>query len=346
MKKSAFALALLATAMAVPAAADGLKPGSVLVYPFQRSQTGPTGTGANYFTIINVTNTNTQPATPISLGGSTSIHFEYVNTDDSALPTEKHCSVIDRIEFLTPADTLSVLTNCHNASGGQEGYLVVTAQDPAAFNKAWSHNHLVGSELVVAGSGVIYYLNAIPFKAIADGGELTDEDGDLQLDFDGVEYEGISDSLYIDSFVADAFASLVLINMTGGFHHVANVGFDVWNDNEFPLSATYKFKCWSEGLLSDVSLVFSSSFLANNTPNDPNELDINCDSISSNNLETGWAHIRGLNASSSVESIQDPALLGAVSDGLFGFGGRRLWESDGVQTNGDFFKTGTDDPEN
>jgi hypothetical protein len=325
-------------ALAPAAIADGLNPGSVLVYPIHRSNTFDTG----YFTVVCVTNTNLNP-----VAGGTNVHYEYVNVVPDLGPNANphkplHCNVVDRIEALTPADTKCVLTSCHNASSGEEGYLVVSAQDPNQFNVPWSFNHLIGSELAINGS-LVYSLNAIPFKAIAGEGELTDADQDGQLDFDEVEYEGIPNTLFMDSFIAEAQSSLILINMTGGFKHVANVAFDVWNDNEFPLSATLAFKCWTEGYLTDVSLVFDGTFLGNNTPNDKRELDTDCDGY--DDFETGWARIRGLNASSDTESIPDPALLGAVAEGVFGIGGRRLWESEDKQLNGDFFKTGSEDPE-
>jgi hypothetical protein len=320
--------------------AGGRTPGSVLIYPIHRS-------GTDYFTIVSVTNTNLVPITPINqLGGSTNAHFEYVNTTYSPNPAYPiTCQVIDRIEFLTPADTLSVLTTCHNASFNQEGYLVVSAEDPNGFQVAWSHNDLIGSELVVNGVGGIYSLNAIPFDSPEDAGDPTDLDGDGQLDFDGMEYEEIADDLYLDSFFALAGSSLTLINMTGGFNHTANVNFDVWNDNEFPLSATLAFNCWISKPIDQISLVFQGAFLLNNTPNDASELDINCDNV--NDIETGWARIRGANASSVTESIPNPALLGALTAGPGPSidGGHLLWESKATQDNGDFFKTGTDDPE-
>ncbi len=332
--------ALLTAATLSPAVlADGRQPGSVLVYPIHRSNLD---TGAQFFTVVSVTNSNTDP-----VGGSTNVMYEYVNTipnpDDSQLPLG--CFVVDRVEVLTPADTLSVLTNCHNAAGGLEGYLVVTAQSPSLFKSAWSFNHLLGSELVVTSLGAVYSINAIPFASPVGEKLATDLDLDGQLDFDGNEYEGIPDRLYIDSFVAVASSSLTLINMTGGVNHIAAVKFDIFNDNEFPLSATKIFRCWFEERLQDVSLVFSEGFLANNTPNDPQELDINCDNL--DDLETGWAIIQGMTASSSVETIPDPALLGSITAGPANAidGGRLLWESADKQFNGDFLKFGTDDPE-
>lgn len=89
----------------------------------------------------------------------------------------------------------------------------------------------------------------------------------------------------------------------------------------------------------DVSPVFSEAFLANNTPNDPEELDIDCDGLG--DLQTGWAIIDGLVATSSAQTIQDPALLGTISGGTTPAidGAHLLWES-GRQDNGDFLGFG------
>jgi len=342
------ATAVLAAALQPTAHADGREPGSVLIFPIHRS-------GQGLFTVVNVTNTNLLPANQFTYGGSTNVHFEYVNT----VPNPKKpllpwaCAVIDRIELLTPADTRSVLTACHNASGAmsEEGYLVVSAQDPNQFDTPWSHDYLVGSELVVNGMGAMYALNAIPFDSAQPEGQATDVDGDGELDFDGVEYEGVPDHLFIDSFAALGGSSLTLLNLTGGAAFTANVQFDVWNDNEFPLSATLAFRCWMEEALSDISLVMYEGFLANNTPNDPAEADIDCDGVG--DIETGWARLRGLVANSVAESIPNPALLGAITVGdsfpsmpaVMLDGGHLLWESEAVQLNGDFFKYGTEDPE-
>lgn len=335
--------ALVASVLAPAALADGRNPGSVLIYPIHRSGLfNGSEVPSNFFTVVSVTNSNVSP-----VSGATNVQFDYVNTIenplDSQLPLD--CFVVDRVENLTPADTLSVLTSCHNAAGGQEGYLVVTAQNPSLFKTAWSFNYLMGSELVVTSLGGVYSINAIPFEAKAAQGDPTDTDGDGQLDFDDVEYEGVPETLYIDSFIALGKSSLTLLNLTGGTQFTALVKFDIFNDNEFPLSATKTFRCWFEEKLEDVSLVFQESFLANNTPNDPIELDTNCNN--DDNLETGWAIINGIVANSNVESIPNPALLGAITAGPANGidGGRLLWESAAKQFNGDFLKFGTNDPE-
>lgn len=325
--------------MCSPLAAGGRNPGSVLIYPIHRS-------GGALFTTVSVTNTHLLPISGSTLGGSTNLHFEYVNVlPDPAQPLiPKDCSIINRIEYLTPADTLSVLTSCHNATGGQEGYLVVTAQDPLLQPTAWCHNFLVGSEMVINALGGMYSINAISLRSPQPGRTATDRDGDDELDFDGIEYEGLPEHLYIDNFLAQGQSSLTLLNLTGSIdNHVAALAIDIWNDNEYALSSTLSFKCWIEEPLLNISLVFSDGFLANNTPDDPSELDIDCDNIG--DLEMGWARIRGLNASSPGQSIPNPAIMGAITAGIAPSidGGHLLWESSESQWNGDFAKFGTID---
>lgn len=336
---TAIALGLLASV----GMADGREPGSLLVYPIHRSGQ-PFGSQA-WFTVASVTNSNLDLSMGMGgvQGGATTVQFEYVNIipnpSNSFMPL--NCYVVDRTEFLTPADTLSVLTSCHNAAGNQEGYLVVYATDPGLFKTAWSFDYLLGSEMVITELGGLYSLNATPFASPVVEKAVTDLNLNSQRDFDGMEYEGIADELYIDNFLALAGSSLTLINLTGGVNFTATVRFDVWNDNEFPLSAIINFKCWFEEPLEVVSLVFQESFLRNNTPNDPMELDINCDGLG--DFETGWAKITGVVATSTATTLMDPALLGAVTAGpesRFFDGGKELWESSAKQLNGSFLGFG------
>jgi len=129
---SAVALSVFSSAIA----AEGRTPGSCLIYPIHRSAPG-------WYSILNVTNTNLQPATPQSFGGTTNIQFNYVNTipnpADSQIPLD--CFIVDRVESLTPGDTLSVLTSWHNAAN-QEGYVVVAAQDPSEFKTEWQFDYV------------------------------------------------------------------------------------------------------------------------------------------------------------------------------------------------------------
>ncbi len=340
------AIVLGASFLATSLHADGRKPGSVLVYPVHTSGFGVPGNPSYFWTVVSVTNSNLMPSTPFGFGGSTNVEFDYVNTvPDPLKPLEPlHCFVNDVVEFLTPADTLSVLTNCHNASTAG-GYLVVVAQDPTKFKTPWSWNWLIGSELVVTGTGGMYTLAAIPFESPLAQGTMTDLDGDGQLDFDGSEYEGVPDTLYVDTFLAASGSGLSLINLSGGTDFLATVKLDLWNDNEFPFSTTFRFRCWFSRGVDQLSLVFDHEYLRWNTPHDPAELDIDCNGVGE--LETGWFRITGLNVSSTRESYPNPALLGAVTtaDSFLLEGGRLPWESANVQLNGDFLKFGADDLE-
>jgi hypothetical protein len=333
--RSVLAIAVLASMFASDALAGGRKPGSVLIYPVHRS-------GPRHFTVVCVTNSNLQPSTPVSIGGSTNVHFEYANVVPSNMRfMPKDCIIFDRVEYLTPADTLCVLTACHNATSfeGNEGYLVITAEDPTKFQTAWSHNWLMGSELVTNASGISYSVNAIPFESPIPAGQPTDvSPANGQRDFNGQEYEAIPDVLYIDSFVALAESQLALLNLTGGPLDKNTVLLSVWNDNEFALSATLSFNCWFDEPLTYVSPLFSDSFLRT-VPNNPRELDVTCNGR--DDLETGWARIQsiGVKTPGGTSVANDGALLGCITAGLTSTisGGRLLWESVATQNNGSFF---------
>lgn len=342
MKLLAPALATLCMATLVSdAMAGGREPGSLLIYPIHRSGIQASAIpGAAFFTVLSVTNTNLQPATILSLGGSTNVHFNYVNVDRNPLNQFRPfgCAIFDRVEALTPADTLSVLTGCHNATfGNQEGYVVVYAENPTLFQTPWSHNHLLGTELVVSSSGITYELDAIALKSPVAAGAATDLNSNTARDFDGAEYEQLADKLYISSFLAIADSALTLINFTGTDQDKNRVLFSVWNDYEFPLSATLEFNCWFEAKLASISTLFTNSFLAG-TPNDPQELDLDCDGY--DDLETGWAIIQslGVRNAGGVLIAADGALAGAITTGVSQAisGGRLLAESVAKQANGSF----------
>ncbi len=344
-------LALAALGSSVHAL-DGRKPGSVLVYPIHRS--GPN------FTILTVTNTALEPQTPFMLGGGTSIAWRFINIVPGTSPLlPLDCRLVERFAYLTPGDTTAVMAGCQNATPNEEGFVLLSAQDPNSFKTDWSHNFLVGNEIVVNEAGGLYVLEAIPFRSPQPRGSHTDADvpelatsglgdADGEIDFDGIEYEGVPDHLYADSFLALPGSSLTLLNLSGGAYFTAAVGLDIWNDAEHPMSFQFQFRCWFEEELVDLSPIFGQQHLSLNTPNDPTGLDLDCDGIG--DVETGWFRVRGVQYFSDVDSCLNPALLGAITSGPSTYpavidGGLLLWESDEVQLNGDFFKFATDDPE-
>lgn len=313
------------------------RPGSALIYPIHRS--GPT-----WFTILSVVNTNTLPVSlPGAVdGGTTAVHFEYVNTTpnpaDPLCPSS--CVVFNRHELLTPADVHSVLTRCSNAfaPGGQQGYLVVSAEDPSLSPGAhWAFNHLIGSELVLNSSGVCYEVNAVSICSPLVQGAQTDLDGNGDLDFNDIEYASLPDKMLIDSFVALAGSHLTLLSLVGRFEDLNTIRFDVFNDNEMALSAQITFCCWFDQPLATVHPLFAESFLQT-VPNDPAELALLCDG--SVTLETGWAVIESLRVQSRAGATitNDGPLLGMISAGPTTAisGGHLLWGSEARQTNGDF----------
>lgn len=340
------AVAIAATLFSTTSFADGREPGSVLVYPSHRSGLGsfPTNQGAQ-FTVINITNTTLA-------GGNTNVELDYVNMSYGGIDATKllptSCTYNDQIITLTPGDTYSVHTRCKNGNN-QQGYVVAYAQDPALFKTAWSWNYLIGSELVITPTGGVYQLDALPFTSPMVKESLTDHegDGDGQLDFDNIEYEGMPDVLYIDNVLAVSSNSLVLINFTGGTGFTAVVKFDVWNNNEDQFSFWLEFKCWFEIPLYEIDSRLTDNWLFLNTNVDPTELDADClGAPTGGDYQTFWAMITPQQAWSNVETIPDPAILGAITAPPFASleGAKSLWES-GDQTNGDFLKFGHDDLE-
>lgn len=334
------AIALFALAFAPRGLADGRKPGSVLVYTVHRSAPG-------YFTIISVTNTDTTVASPTTLGGGTNVRFDYINvTPDPTNPMFPLASdLFSRMEYLSPADTLSVMTSCHDASyGTTQGYLVVSAEDPSVFQSRWSHNYLIGSEVIITPCGAVYVVDAIPFSSPVEAQRPTDVNGNMLIDFDGSEYEAIPDILYIENFIADTDTTLTLINLGGGAAFTATIKVEAWNNNEFPLSGTRSFRCWAQPTLVELSPLFDPWFLHNNTPSDPTELDVTCDGVGE--FETGWARIYGLVAQSPQKTVNKPAILASFGSWPFStktLGGHLLWESTTKVTNGQFLYFGIGD---
>jgi hypothetical protein len=319
-------LALLGLSALAPAAmADGREPGSLLVYPLHRSDL----LNPAVFNVVSVTNTNRAGS------GETDVHFQYVNVSVTPNPfLFANCTIADRVETLTPADTLSVLTSCHNGATNAVGYLVVSAMNPEEVDTYWSFNHLIGSEQIVSLGGGIYGLNAIPFTSPQAAKADTDVDQDGRRDFNGTEYEGIADELYIDSYIGAIAGNIVLLSLTGG-EYLTNVDFIIYNDDEFQLSGQYAFACWTETALGLISGYFTAQGLAT-TPDDITELDITCDGLQE--FDTGWAIVRPTTALSITSAnIANPAVLGALTNNAPPFmNARLLWESVTKQFNGEF----------
>lgn len=310
----AFVLGSLAT-LVPTVRAEAPSPGSVLVYPIQDSRDGR-------LTLISVTNTR------LDSGGAVRALFRYVNTEwDPWDPkNEPDCKTLYRAEHLTPADTVTVVSRCHNAPNPTQGYLVVSAQSATA-GFASSHNHLIGSTVVISGVGQLYSLLPYSFEALTPEGTSTDLDFDGRLDFDGAEYEALPDSIYLDSVLTLASCKLALVSLASNRDSLVQTSFSIWNDDEFPLSLTLSFRCWYEERLDVLSPLFSSTYLNLSTPNDPNEVDADCDG--DDDAESAWIKIDGVTASSAFDTQVNPPLLGALTSTSAAAldGGRILWGS-------------------
>ncbi len=309
----------------MPPKVTGCVPGSLLIYPIIRSSL----LDPSVFNVVNVTNTGRAGDC------TTDIHFEYVNVSPSLTPfLFANCTIDDRVETLTPADTLSVLTSCHNSASNANGYLVISAMDPDQLDTYWSFNHLIGSEHIISAMGGMYAIAAKPFQACVPEKTNTDLDGDGKRDFDGREYNELPDELYIDSFIGNLPGDLVLISFTGP-EYLTQIKFIIYNDDEFQLSGNFQFACWTRTPLAQISGYFTAAGLST-TPDDSRELDLNCDGVE--DFNTGWAIVRAQHALSITSpKITDPAILGALANDNIPFmNARWLWQSEAKQANGSF----------
>ena len=303
---SAFALGLASVASAQPM---HNQPASLLVYPRFDSQPATA-------TIINVTNTNTDRTVCVDNDnlrvGDVRVHYVYFGAQEEDLEEGSPWLEFDRSEDLTPGDTLSVLASDHNPEG-EIGFLTVQAQSPD-LDEAIDFDYLIGSAYIANSNlDILWCYTPYAFQAYGNGStstcghELVDGPG---LVFDGSSYAQFPDMLFIDSFFeenAGIFDNELTLMSTAGQDYINEVDFLFWNNKEDRFSRTFKFVCWTQVKLSDVSAV------AANLGGDPDEFI----------KETGWASIDGRRvldlAGNLVDSDQfyyGPALLGVIEQAV------------------------------
>jgi hypothetical protein len=334
IRTPSLSLSLLGAAFVVlslPAHADAVGPGSLLVFPNFDNTRGE-------LTLLTVTNTNSDP-----VAGSIDVEFDYING--------QNCQEFNRTRTLTPDDEISVLTKFDNPNM-VKGYCYVFAKNHTT-GHATSFNFLIGTEFVLttgsAGPGPgnsllgIYEVNPWTFKAIPPQGSDTDlphgsNPPNGLRDLDGIEYQASPDQLLFPRFLGQggplgSAEDLVLINLTGGQQFTAVVDFLVYNDNEEVFSAQYSFQCWARVHLHDVSAVFDNDFLLTTSYKG-----VPGTTTTTFNL-TGWYQVDGLTASSSAAQFSDPAILASQIEGTevtwqVAVGGSILPYAVGTQTNG------------
>ncbi|MCA8942237.1 MAG: hypothetical protein KDB80_06710 [Planctomycetes bacterium] len=309
-----FARLTLLAAFAAPLAAQAPMPGSVLIFPSIRNNAFAT-------TFVSVSNTNLSPLFPFpgtQHPPDVLAYFNYViatpNPNDRYRPLA--CTHFCRPELMTAADEITVSVGCHSP-GDTRGYLVVSAHSAIAGGPV-SHNFLAGSAAIFDYvANAVYVYPAIPFCSPLTVGLPTDVNPpNGRLDFNGIEYEMMHDHLIVDSFIAAFNSRLVLADFSclPGDNAEVSVDLSIFNDNEFPLSLHFGFRCWMEIELHDISTLFFNGWLQG-ISNDPAELDINCDGLG--DFEAGWFSIYTTQASiaGGAQVQPNPAILGAMLGG-------------------------------
>ncbi len=282
MKKSlrfafAAAAALVAGATTAQAQPKHLQPGSLLIFPYYNSAPGAG-------TVISVTNTNDDreycPDEDFR-AGDVVLHYVYINGDT--------WREFDRFEPLTPGDTLSVLADSHNPEA-DKGFLTVKALDPVTLD-AIDFDYLIGDAIVVQ-SEFNFLWGYTPYSFLAGDDVETQEgcsrlftdidlgDDDGFADFDGLEYSQFPEKLFIDSFFEErgSFGNLLVLLSTAGQDYENEINFLIWNNREQKFSRNFKFVCWAERTLRQISQV------AGRLNGDPDEL-------GRPPVQTGWASI-------------------------------------------------------
>lgn len=298
------------------------RPGSLLLFPEFDNRQGD-------ITVLTVTNTACTITTP-----NVNIEYKYID--------KTNCSEFNRSATLTACDTLTVLTNVHNPQQ-EQGYVYVFAKDNLGRPIVW--NHLIGNLLVISGLEAFdYSVNPVAFRGIGSGtgiaqpdGTLTDLDGDANLDLDGYEYEQAPDTITIPRFLGQdnpgkggdglVRSQLILIALSGGSQFSTTIDCLLYNDNEEAFSFEHTFYCWEKPYLRDLSFAFNNNFLKT-TNHDPNEI------LGAPQRESGWICCDGAFASSTQESIEDPAFYMVLVERVGGFGVADLPFECGTQRNG------------
>jgi len=307
----AIALLLLAApAPTVLAAPSEFRPGSLLVYPLvdSRAMMGRS-------TTLSITNTNaSRMVSPVNhfREGDVRAHYFYV---EGAAPW----GAFDRVEYLTPNDTLTVVASEH-APDLNQGFLIVLAGDPES-ERAVTFNYLIGESLLVdVLTGRTTLLPAVPFEALANGQPrsntnhaFTDLNGNGSADLDGLEYETFPGVLYLDRFFQQSNTletELILVTLLGRDFRV-EMDFLIYDNEEDVFSRTFQFLCWTRVRLTDISQITRSL------------------GGRATEAQTGWMRLMGryavniLNGAywrneGQVPVTLDPPILGAVLERIMG----------------------------
>lgn len=298
-------------------ASDGRNAGSLLLYPEFDNRDG-------VVTVLTLTNVDVDET-------SDDIDVEFIYIGKYNLNgADIGCLEFNRTETLTPADTITLITNFHNPQQ-EQGYVYAFAKDTTT-GLPTTHNYLTGNVMTVEGlTAFEYSVNPVSYIGVPAAG-TTDLDGDGFLDMNGCEYGANPAEILIPRFLGQggAFDSeLILIGLSGGTAFDTTIDFLIFNDNEEIFSSEHTFRCWERTHLLDISGIFHNSFLRDWTNNDPLEL------IGAPSIETGWIHIEGAQANSANTSIADPSVYAVLVERIDGRGAADLPFEKGTRTNGE-----------
>jgi len=239
-------------------------------------------------TLIAVTNTDTSriPCPGFFLSGEICVHYNYIAFSEEA----GICLEFDRVECLTPGDTLTVIADQHNPEQDQ-GWLWVEALDVNTLEPI-THNALIGSAIIVESDlDFVWSYTPYAFRSVVEPpcdnrpcGEIdrcvTEVDDEMDADFDGVEFVPFPDDLLLDMFFQEADPEMKnilneLTLMSTETLEQTITSFLIWNNSEVVFSRGFVFDCFFRGPLSEVSDVV---------------LDLG--GTDDERFQTGWARIR------------------------------------------------------
>jgi len=337
---------------------DYRRPGSLLLFPEFDSRPGS-------YTVLTVTNTDC--LTDEYDGEDVDVHFYYIRQDN--------CSDLqNRVETLTPCDTLSVLSSHHTGSFAGDHYrgfvyaFAVDKSNPTDANPVGapiSYNHLVGSQAVIHGydgkqgngggiGGFDYQMNPVvfrspqPYRAYTDldgageGFPVGAETGDGYRDLDDVEYEAAPNVITIPRFFGQEES---VSGSTEFLSELILIGLSGGSRFE----TTVDFTIWND---NEVPFSAEKSFVCwervelldidfafaewflDSTDNDLDEV------FGHSDKEAGWICITGKQAISTQETIPLPAIYAVLIEYVGEFGVSDLpWEC-GRRTNGSLIPLG------
>ena len=257
---------------------DSEEPGSVLVFPSVhtgRVNTADAGVLPRTRFEISVTCPPDDPDFDCSSVGTVYLRAHWVCGGDATgvcaevdfnLSTTINGTITFNTENIGPrTDDVPAPPNCVSNPGEEEeggGYLIVWVIDSPSSGRAIKFDGLIGDEVIAGSSTSARAHGAIPIQA-GEGLatlDLTDLNGDTNLDFDDAEYREVTGKVYgslpyEQPGIPERETSLILLTLdvhSNVQNPVTSAGLSFYNEGERLLSSAVRFTCWGEFHLSDL----------------------------------------------------------------------------------------------